>query len=100
MLIKIQIECGVQIRANAGGNQTGSGCDKRFGKLDLQDTITRGCISCNLIHYFLKADVPLASILWDDTDLEEARGFSEGDSDLVPDHAGGAALGSELNASA
>lgn len=62
--------------------------------------MTQGCISCNLIYYFLKADVPLAGILWDDADLEAAHGFSEDDSDLVPGRAGGTALGLELNASA
>lgn len=74
-MVKIEIKYDVQVRVVAARNKTRSGYGKRFRKLDLQGTITLGYTSYNFIYYFLKVDVPLVSILWNDIELEEAYRF-------------------------
>lgn len=94
MLIKIEIKYDVQVRVVAAKNQTKSGYDKRFRKLDLQGRITHGYTSYDLVYYFLRVDVPLVSILW----ILIFR-FSDDGSDLVTGHVGDNIFALEPNVS-
>lgn len=81
--MKMEIKYDGQFRVVAARNQTRSGYDKRFREPALQGTIPRGYTSYNLMYSFPKVDVPLASALWDDTELEEAQRFWDDGSDLA-----------------